>query len=299
MIAIDPDGDDITYDLSGSSHFTIDDNGQITTTRSLDRESISQYTVSVTPTDEHGLSGDPVGVNITVENVDEAPWFPLSETGQRSVDENTPSGRNIGSPVSAMDDDGFPLTYSLGGTDASSFSIVSSTGQLRTSGSLNVEVRVTCNVTVTATDATGLTASKDIVITLRDVQERPYFPASETGQRSVPENTESGENIGAPVEAMDDDGLPLTYSISGADASTFSVVSTTGQLQTRADLDHEDDSTYTFTMTVRDRTLLTETQTVTITVTDQPEPPPGSPRARPASAASLRTSTAAPMWETR
>ena len=54
MIAIDPDGDDITYDLSGSSHFTIDDNGQITTTRSLDRESISQYTVSVTPTDEHG-----------------------------------------------------------------------------------------------------------------------------------------------------------------------------------------------------------------------------------------------------
>ena len=197
----------------------------------------------------------------------------MSETGQRRVDENTPSGRNIGSPVSARDVDGFPLTYSLGGTDASSFSIVSSTGQLRTSGSLNVEVRVTCNVTVTATDATGLTASKDIVITLRDVQERPYFPASETGQRSVPENTESGENIGAPVEAMDDDGLPLTYSISGADASTFSVVSTTGQLQTRADLDHEDDSTYTFTMTVRDRTLLTETQTVTITVTDQPEPP--------------------------
>ena len=273
VTATDPDGDTIEYSLSGSSRFRINTStGQITTTESLDREEQSSYSVTVTATDEHDATGT-VGVDITVGNVDEAPYFPIGETGRRSVDENTPSGRNIGSPVSAMDDDGFPLTYSLGGTDASSFSIVSSTGQLRTSGSLNVEVRVTCNVTVTATDATGLTASKDIVITLRDIQERPYFPASETGQRSVPENTESGENIGAPVEAMDDDGLPLTYSISGADASTFSVVSTTGQLQTRADLDHEDDSTYTFTMTVRDRTLLTETQTVTITVTDQPEPP--------------------------
>ena len=273
VTATDPDGDTIEYSLSGSSRFRINTStGQITTTESLDREEQSSYSVTVTATDEHDATGT-VGVDITVGNVDEAPYFPIGETGRRSVDENTPSGRNIGSPVSAMDDDGFPLTYSLGGTDASSFSIVSSTGQLRTSGSLNVEVRVTCNVTVTATDATGLTASKDIVITLRDIQERPYFPASETGQRSVPENTESGENIAAPVEAMDDDGLPLTYSISGADASTFSVVSTTGQLQTRADLDHEDDSTYTFTMTVRDRTLLTETQTVTITVTDQPEPP--------------------------
>ena len=64
VTAMDDNGDAISYAMTGSSHFRIDGNtGQIFTTRSLDRESTSQYRVSVTPTDEHDLEGDPVGRN--------------------------------------------------------------------------------------------------------------------------------------------------------------------------------------------------------------------------------------------
>ncbi len=57
-----------------------------------------------------------------------APVFdPASYT--RSVNENTAAAQSVGSPVTATDaDTGDTLTYSLGGTDASSFDIVSTSG---------------------------------------------------------------------------------------------------------------------------------------------------------------------------
>ena len=80
----------------------------------------------------------------------------------------------------------------------------------------------------------------------------PQFPSSETGARSVDENTAAGMNIGTAIAAEDDDNDPLTYSISGADAAPFDVVESSGQLQTSGALDHESRDTYSFTMLVRD-----------------------------------------------
>ena len=80
----------------------------------------------------------------------------------------------------------------------------------------------------------------------------PQFPSSETGARSVDENTPAGMNIGTAIAAEDDDNDPLTYSISGADAAPFDVVESSGQLQTSGALDHESRDTYSFTMLVRD-----------------------------------------------
>ena len=80
----------------------------------------------------------------------------------------------------------------------------------------------------------------------------PQFPSSETGARSVDENTPAGTNIGTAIAAEDDDNDPLTYSISGADAAPFDVVESSGQLQTSGALDHESRDTYSFTMLVRD-----------------------------------------------
>ena len=50
----------------------------------------------------------------------------------RNLAENTPGGRNVGDAVRATDADNDRLTYSLEGTDASSFDIVTSSGQIRT-----------------------------------------------------------------------------------------------------------------------------------------------------------------------
>ena len=48
--------------------------------------------------------------------------------------------------------------------------------------------------------------------------------------RTVAENTVAGEAIGAPVAATDpDNGDTLTYTLGGADAASFDIVSTSGQ----------------------------------------------------------------------
>ena len=65
------------------------------------------------------------------------PYFPSGGTYSLQVNENTPPGVNIGSPVAAADKDeshdnaleyGDTLTYSLSGTDEASFNIDASTG---------------------------------------------------------------------------------------------------------------------------------------------------------------------------
>jgi hypothetical protein len=54
---------------------------------------------------------------------------------------------------------------------------------------------------------------------------------SATATREVPENTEAGENIGAPVTAADPDtGDTLTYTLGGADADSFDIGRSTGQI---------------------------------------------------------------------
>ena len=101
----------------------------------------------------------------------------------------------------------------------------------------------------------------------------PVFPATETGARSVAENTASGQNVGSPVAATDTDtGDTLTYSLEGADSGSFTIVSASGQIQTSAALNHEAKSSYSVTVKVNDGTV-DATKAVTISVTDVDEPP--------------------------
>ena len=100
----------------------------------------------------------------------------------------------------------------------------------------------------------------------------PVFTDSTSTTRSIAENTISGVNIGSAVSATDVDNDTLTYSLSGTDAAAFSIVNTTGQLQTRAALDYETKSIYTVTITVSDGSL-TRTITVNINITDIDELP--------------------------
>ena len=73
----------------------------------------------------------------------------------------------------------------------------------------------------------------------------PEFTSTETGERSVDENTPAGTAIGLPVAATDEHHVDvLTYSLSGSDADDFEIVRTLGQLLTGAPLDHEARDTY-------------------------------------------------------
>ena len=101
-----------------------------------------------------------------------APQFPETETGTRKVAEDTEAGENFGLPVVAQDTD-TALTYTLSGTDAASFGIGRSSGQLQTKAELDCETKTSYTVTVTATDSDGTSASIDVTITVTNVDEAP------------------------------------------------------------------------------------------------------------------------------
>ena len=63
------------------------------------------------------------------EHISAGPDFG-ADTATRAVAENSPAGTDVGDPVDATATN--PLTYSLAGTDAASFAIVSTSGQIRT-----------------------------------------------------------------------------------------------------------------------------------------------------------------------
>ena len=123
----------------------------------------------------------------------------------------------------------------------------------------------------------------------------PVFPATETGARSVAENTASGQNVGSPVAATDDDtGDTLTYSLEGADGGSFTIVGASGQIQTKAALNHEAKTSYSVTVKVNDGTV-DATKAVTISVTDVDEPP-DQPAAPTVSAKSGTTDSLDVSW---
>ena len=163
--------------------------------------------------------------------------------------------------MSATDPEEENLTYRLGGTDASSFSISSTTGQLTTSTAIDYETKSSYTVTVTASDGTN---STDITVTIsvtdlnEDLtQNAPVFTEGTSTTRSIAENTTTGTNIGSAVAATDADvGTTLAYSLSGTDAPSFGIVGSTGQLQTSGALDYEARSSYTVTVTASDGTSL-------------------------------------------
>ena len=127
--------------------------------------------------------------------------------------------------------------------------------------------------TVNIQDLVAVAAALGTVAeTPEPINNAPVFTEGDSITRTVAENTAAGVNIGTPVVATDADSDTLTYTLSGADADTFSIDTTTGQLKTRATLDYETKTTYTVTITVSDGSL-TDTIAVTINITDIDETP--------------------------
>ena len=284
VAATDADSNSLTYTLNGtdSASFEVDStSGQLRTKAALDYETKEAYnTVTITVSDGSHTASITVTVEVTdvVETpANRGPVFTDGVSATRTVAENTGSGADIGGAVMATDADNDSLTYTLSGTDATAFDIISTTGQLKTEAALDYETKNAYMVTVAVSDG-SLTASISVTITVTDVPEvapntAPAFTEGSSTSRSVAENTEGGVNIGNPVVATDaDSGTTLIYSLGGPSASSFDIEPLSGQLKTKRALDYETRASYTVTVTVTDGSL-TASITVTITVTDVPESP--------------------------
>ena len=291
-----PDVDALAWSLSGpdSSHFEIGgpEGSQLAGyTRDLrfkvekdyenreDSNRDNKYQVTLKVYD--GEFTDTLDVTVTVTNTNEPPTFNDGDTGTRTVVENTPAGRNIGRPLTATDPERDTLTYTLGGTDAASFDIVATSGQLQTEATLDKETKETYSVTVSVSDGKDAEGNPDttaddtitVTITVVNVPEPPTFSDSGTVTRTIPENTAANQPIGAPVAATNSDETSVTYSLRGTDHASFNIDTSTGQLKTKAALDYEHKNTYMVTVRASNsNNNLHADMAVTINVTNVEEP---------------------------
>ena len=119
----------------------------------------------------YGLSGV-FTVDASLDPVNTPPTFQQENT-TREVEENSPAGTDVGLPVTATDADDDTLTYSLEGTDAASFEIVSTSGQVQTKSgeTYDYETKSSYSVTVRADDGNGGSDTIAVAIDLVDVDE--------------------------------------------------------------------------------------------------------------------------------
>ncbi len=214
--ATDANGDTLTYSISGINKDKVTINsstGQLKTKDPLNHENEAVFAVQVTVSD--GTHSVNMAVRINVTNVNEAPMF-ASETTTRSFPTKLAQTSNFDDPVTAIDpditdrnpNDANPetdaddsLTYSLIGTDASSFSIDSATGQLSTAALLDEDGNSSYQVTVTASDGT---LSGSIAVTINQVPwERPTTPIQVPSADSETTETPSEADTAPPISSIE------------------------------------------------------------------------------------------------
>ena len=135
-----------------------------------------------------------------------APVF-ADATATRMVAENSAADTDVGDAFrEATDADGDPLTYSMEGTDAASFTFDASTRQIKTKTGVtyNFEAKNTYSVTVKADDGTGGTDIIAVTITLTNVDE------GRSGTVSIDDTAPMvGDELTASTAGVaDPDGLP-------------------------------------------------------------------------------------------
>ena len=157
--AIDPDGSELTYSLSGANAdmFEIDTGtGQLRTKMPLDYEAFENdpraYFVEVEVSD--GTASSKTNVRIDIEPVNEfAPMFIEGDAATREIHEKEAVGTNVGEPLLATNmDAGETLEYSLADADTGAFEVDSQTGQLRTIAELDYESKSVHIVKVIVSD---------------------------------------------------------------------------------------------------------------------------------------------------
>ena len=304
LTATDTDaGDTLTYTLEGAGAASFDivsTSGQIRTRPGVtyDHEARSSYSVTV-KADDGNAGTATVAVTITVTDVAEPPAAPAApavtatSASTTSVDVTWSAPANPGKPAIS----GYDLRYRAGTGGSWTDGPQNRTGASASIASLTAGTSYQVQVRATNAEGDGPWSDSGSGSTGTASNAAPTF-ANPTATRSVPENSAAGTNVGAVVTATDTDaGDTLTYTLEGAGAASFDIVSTSGQIRTRPGVtyDHEAKPSYSVTVKADDGNAGTATTAVTITVTDVTEPP-AAPAAPAVTATSASTTSVDVTW---
>ena len=265
--ATDPNtGDTLTYTLGGAdaASFAIEaSTGQLMTSAALDFETKASYTVVVVTATDNAGDNDTIAVTISVTNVEEPGSVTLELADPPRVGAAVTA--TLADPDNVVDDSvEWQWASSTDGVGAWA-DIAEATEATYMVAETDGGKYLRAMAIYTDGEGSGKSAS---AVTASAVNIAPEF-AEETDARNVAENTAAGADIGAPVGATDADaGDTLTYTLGGADAASFAIEESTGQLKTSAALDFETKASYTVEVTATDNAGDNDTITVTISVTD-------------------------------
>ncbi len=283
--APDPDeGDSVTYSITAGNDegkFSIDSSGgSITVAASLDYETVSSYTLTVTASDgkEGGTTTATVGISVTnvAEGVPSAP-----EDLAVSLSEDTFS--ISWSAVTGADQ--YRVQYRAGGAEGNWTNLDATTS---TSQTFSPEGGPACGTTYDfrvqargdgETHTANWGAASESVSHTTGACNRPPAFGSATYSFSVSEDASTGAAVGTVSAPDPDEGDSATYSITaGNDAGKFSIDSSGGGITVAASLDYETASSYMLTVTASDgKEEGTSSATVEISVTNVAEGVPSAP----------------------
>ena len=260
------DGDELTYSISGtdSSSLSVDANGVITFNTAPDYETKNAYSITYNVND--GTETVSQDLTVTIKDENDVPPTITNLAATIEITENTTDVLS----VSASDDEGGDLIYTITGDDAGSLSI-SESGVITFNTAPNFEVKVTYAITVNVSDGVN-SSSQDLTINITDVNDAPTF-VDLAFEYSITE----GNTAVVTFSVADEDTAEQTINISGDDASKFLVTNEDGDatvdlaFTTAPDYsspgDVGGDNVYNITLTVSDGAAETA-QAITITVLD-------------------------------
>ena len=230
--ATDADGDALVYSLSGTDAalFTIDAaTGEVSFIEAPDFEAPGDdggdnvYDIIVTASDGTNSTDHNVAITVTNEN-DNIPVFTSPATA------NAQENQTAAYEAAATDADGDTLVYSLSGTDAALFTIDADTGEVSFIEAPDFEAPGddggdnVYDIIVTASDGTTDTEQAVAITVTNDNDNIPVFTSPATA------NAQENQTSAYMAAATDADGDTLVYSLSGTDATLFTIDANTGEV---------------------------------------------------------------------
>ena len=176
-----------TYEIQDGDGTALTDANTGTTGFQVDL-SEGENTVKVEVTAQDTTTKQTYQVTVTRRSANTAPTFDDGTSTSRQFNETigeatVTTAADIETPVAATDTDtGDTLEYTLSGTDAAKFEIITTNGQLQTKSGekYSYETDTSYSVTVTVEDGNGGSDTIDVTLNVTDQDEPPLRPEAPT-----------------------------------------------------------------------------------------------------------------------
>ncbi len=275
LTATDADNDDLTFSISGgdSSDLEITDSGVLTLKSDPNFEVKNNYSFTTSVTD--GLFSASTTITVNISDVNEVPLFGAI-AGEISVNENIDTTLTT---ITASDEDGDTLAYSLTGDDSSLLSI-DSNGNVSFKASPDFEVPSDSNedniysFAVVADDGSLSATSPNVLVSINNLNDNaPIFVDLSTSVEVT-----NGQTNVFDITTTDADGDDVTLTKAGTDSSAFTI-SDSGSLSFSSapdfanPTDSDGDNVYKLNIVASDGSFTTSSDEISITVLEVNNPP--------------------------